>query len=43
MDPYLTSGPRRLGYHAINLVFAFLPVVYALAASGAFASFQAGR
>ena len=32
MRPYLTSGPRRLGYHAINLVFAYLPVVYALAA-----------
>jgi hypothetical protein len=32
MRPYLTSRPRRLGYHAINLVFAYLPVVYALAA-----------
>ena len=33
MGPYLTSGYRRLGYHAINSVFAYLPVVYALAAS----------
>jgi hypothetical protein len=33
MRPYLTSRYRRLGYHAINIVFAFLPVVYALAAS----------
>jgi hypothetical protein len=32
MRPYLTSRFRRLGYHAINLVFAYLPVVYALAA-----------
>jgi hypothetical protein len=33
MRPYLTSGARRLGYHAINIVFAYLPVVYILAAS----------
>jgi hypothetical protein len=33
MRPYLTSGPRRLGYHAINIVFAYLPVIYALAAT----------
>ena len=33
MRPYLTSGYRRLGYHAINIVFAYLPIVYALAAS----------
>ena len=32
MRPYLTSGPRRLGYHAIDIVFAYLPLVYALAA-----------
>jgi hypothetical protein len=32
MRPYLTSRSRRLGYHAINIVFAYLPVVYALAA-----------
>jgi hypothetical protein len=33
MRPYLTSGPRRLGYHAINIVFACLPIIYALAAA----------
>jgi len=33
MRPYLTSSYHRLGYHAINVVFAYLPVVYALAAS----------
>ena len=33
VSPYLTSRYRRLGYHATNLVFAYLPVVYALAAS----------
>jgi hypothetical protein len=33
MRPYLTSRSRRLGYHALNLVFAFLPVVYVLAAA----------
>jgi hypothetical protein len=32
MRPYLTSPVRRLGYHALNLVFAFLPLVYAYAA-----------
>ena len=32
LRPYLTSTWRRLGYHAINIVFAYLPVVYALAA-----------
>lgn len=32
MRPYLTSAWRRLGYHAINIVFAYLPVVYAWAA-----------
>ncbi len=32
LKPYLTNGYRRLGYHAINLVFAYLPVVYAWAA-----------
>jgi hypothetical protein len=32
MRPYLTNSYRRLGYHAINIVFAYLPVVYALAA-----------
>jgi hypothetical protein len=33
MRPYLTNRYRRLGYHALNLVFAYLPIVYALAAS----------
>lgn len=32
MRPYLTTHARRLGYHAINLVFAYLPIVYAWAA-----------
>jgi hypothetical protein len=33
MQPYLTSSSRRLGYHAINIVLAYLPIIYALAAS----------
>jgi hypothetical protein len=33
MRPYLTNRSRRLGYHALNVVFAFLPVVYVLAAA----------
>jgi hypothetical protein len=33
MRPYLTTGYRRLGYHVINIVFAYLPIVYLLAAS----------
>ena len=33
MRPYLTNRYRRLGYHTLNLVFAYLPVVYLLAAS----------
>jgi hypothetical protein len=33
MRPYLTNSYRRFGYHAINIVFAYLPIVYALAAS----------
>ena len=28
-----TNSRRRLGYHALNVVFAYLPIVYALAAS----------
>ena len=32
MRPYLTSTSRRLGYHAINIVFAYLPIIYLLAA-----------
>jgi len=30
--PYLTNGLWRLGYRATNVVFAYLPVVYAWAA-----------
>jgi len=30
--PYLTSNLWRLGYHATNIVFIYLPVVYAMAA-----------
>jgi hypothetical protein len=30
--PYLTNSFRRAGYHATNLVFVYLPVVYAWAA-----------
>jgi hypothetical protein len=30
--PYLTNVYWRLGYHATNVVFAYLPAVYALAA-----------
>ena len=33
LRPYLTTSYRRLGYHATNIVFAYLPVVYTLAAS----------
>jgi hypothetical protein len=33
MEPYLTSAARRVGYRALNLVFVYLPVVYALAAA----------
>jgi hypothetical protein len=32
MGPYLTNAYRRVGYHAINIVFAYLPIVYGLAA-----------
>lgn len=32
MRPYLTNSARRLGYHAINIVFIYLPIVYAWAA-----------
>ena len=34
MRPYLTTMSRRIGYHALNAVFAYLPVVYAVAAIG---------
>jgi len=30
--PYLTNNFWRLGYHATNIVFAYLPIVYILAA-----------
>ena len=33
MRPYLTSTARRVGYHALNGVFVYLPVVYLLAAT----------
>lgn len=32
--PYLTNPLWRLGYHATNIVFIYLPVVYAWAALG---------
>jgi len=32
LGPYLTSFPRRIGYHAINVVFVYLPLIYLLAA-----------
>ena len=32
LRPYLTNRFRRVGYRALNIVFAYLPVVYALAA-----------
>jgi len=32
LRPYLTNHYRRAGYHAINIVFAYLPIVYAIAA-----------
>jgi hypothetical protein len=31
--PYLTNRYRRVGYHALNVVFVYLPIVYILAAS----------
>ncbi|HMP83155.1 MAG TPA: hypothetical protein PKA41_10690 [Verrucomicrobiota bacterium] len=32
VSPYLTSGFHKLGYHATNVVFALLPVIYCWAA-----------
>jgi hypothetical protein len=32
MRPYLTNAYRRVGYHVINIVFIYLPVVYVVAA-----------
>jgi FtsH-binding integral membrane protein len=29
MRPYLTTSYRRIGYHIINVVFIYLPIVYA--------------
>lgn len=34
MKPYLTTSFRRLGYHTMNIVFTYLPIVYAWAALG---------
>jgi len=33
LRPYLTTRLRRIGYNAVNVVFAYLPVVYLLAAT----------
>ena len=33
MRPYLTTAARRVGYQVLNAVFAYLPIVYALAAA----------
>src|SRR6185436_5567098 len=32
LRPYLANRYRRVGYHATNLVFAYLPIVYGIAA-----------
>jgi hypothetical protein len=32
MRPYLTNTARRVGYHVLNVVFLYLPVVYGVAA-----------
>ncbi len=32
LAPYLTNTYRRVGYHATNIVFVYLPIVYAWAA-----------
>src|SRR5436309_4123078 len=32
LRPYLTTAGRRLGYHTLNAVFVYLPIVYFLAA-----------
>ncbi|HVV01668.1 MAG TPA: hypothetical protein VHH88_09930 [Verrucomicrobiae bacterium] len=32
LSPYLTNRWRRVGYHALNLVFIYLPIVYVIAA-----------
>jgi len=33
LRPYLTSTARRIGYHATNVAFAYLPIVYTVAAA----------
>ena len=33
MRPFLTTRYRQVGYHLLNVVFAYLPIVYALAAA----------
>ena len=33
MRPYLTSRLRRVGYSVLNVAFAYLPIVYILAAT----------
>ena len=33
LRPYLTSTSRRIGYHATNVAFAYLPIVYGVAAA----------
>ena len=32
LRPYLTSTARRMGFHATNVAFAYLPIVYGVAA-----------
>jgi hypothetical protein len=32
LRPYLTNRLRRVGYHATNIVFIYLPIIYAWAA-----------
>ena len=32
LGPYLTNFPKRIGYHATNVAFVYLPVIYLLAA-----------
>ena len=32
LSPYLTGAFRKIGYHAINVVFALLPAIYGWAA-----------
>jgi hypothetical protein len=32
LTPYLTTPFRRIGYHTINIVFIYLPIIYLLVA-----------